>query len=414
MKKLLAILLCLIMALSMAACGTKETETPKDETVGESTKKPGAETSETEKEKSVSDSPYDQEDVIYIGSVQELTGSKTVGGIPCSQGIQLAVDKINASGGVLGKQIVLVEEDGMETPQDSITALTKLLDEGKVSGMLTSCFSSTGIALSPTIRQYEIPTFSLGSSANVFAEGNPYMWQVRVTDNYASVSMIEAAVSLGIEKPGIIHTSNSYGMGLTELMETYLKDTYNTDPSIVISFNTGETNFAPLIAQLMDSGCDGIIAVADAAEATLIMKQIYSMNIDLPCIGSSPFASTETIANAGEAAVGWYSVAEWSTSLDTDISKEFVADYEAAHPGVRLIQNVAYAYDATFLLFEAIKIAGTADPAAVNEALAQIQDYEGVISTLTPDENRSFATSQLLVQTQADGNTGISEIIKVR
>lgn len=408
MKKVLAILLCLALVLGLAACNTPSKPTDKPSNVDpakDTTAEPG---------KPNSDSPYDQLDAIYIGAVMELTGSKTAGGIPCSQGIHLAVDHINANGGLLGKKVVLVEEDGMETPQDSITALTKLFDDGKISAALTSCFSSTGIALSPTIESYKIPSFCLGSSANVFAEGNPYLWQVRVTDNYASVSMIEAAVSLGVKKPGFIYTSNSYGMGLESLMKEYLKNTYNTDPSIEISFNGGETNFAPLITQLIDSGCDGIIAVADAAEATLIMKQVETMNIDLPCVGSSPFASTDSIANAGSAAEGWYSVAEWAVDLDTPTSKSFVEEYYAAYPDGKLVQNIAYAYDATCLLFKAIELAGSADPAAINEALGTIRDYEGVISTLTPDENRSFATSQLLVQTQADGTTAIVKIIKIR
>lgn len=398
-SKLIALLLCIAMILGVAACGPREEPEP----VVTGDDKPAA-----------SVNPYDQEDVIYIGSVQELTGSKTAGGIPCSYGVRLAVKVVNEKGGVLGKQIVLVEEDAMETPQDAITALTKMLDGGKVSAVLTSCFSSTGIALSPTIREYQVPSFCLGSSANVFEDGNPYFWQVRVTDDYASISMIEATATLGVKNPGFIFTSNSYGMGLEKLMVEYLEEKYNTKPAAEISFNSGETNFAPLITQLVNSGCDGIVAVADAAEATLIMKQVKAMNVNLPCVGSSPFASAETIKNAGAAAEGWYSVAEWTEDFDTEISKQFVADFNEMYPDAMVIQNVAYAYDATYLLFEAIKLAGSAEPEAVNKALSQIEGFQGVIAELTPNENRSFAKSQLLIQTQADGSSKIIEIITIR
>ena len=136
------------------------------------------------------------------------------------------------------------------------------------------------------------------------------------------------------------------------------------------------------------------------------------MRVDLPCLGGSVYSSAEAINNAGkEAAAGWYTISDWTMDVDTEKSKQFIESWYKMHPNKEPMQNNLYSYDGLYLLCEAIKIAGSADPAAINEAMGKISGYEGVMSIYTPDENRSMAITQLLCVTNEQGKVDIADTI---
>jgi ABC-type branched-subunit amino acid transport system substrate-binding protein len=354
-------------------------------------------------------------DTIIIGGAYQLSGQFVVQGDIIGEGAKLAISEINKSGGVLGKKLVLVEEDAGETTQDTKTATTKLLERGDVTAVLGCLSSSYNIAVSSEVREYKVPFFANGSSANVWKENNEYMWQVRVTDNYGSEIMAKAALdSLKMKKPALLYCTNSFGQGMAGGIKAYFAERKIT-PAVEVTFAIGEANFATLLPQVINSGCDGIIAISDGDESVLIMKQIYSMGIKLPCIGSSAFGTDMNMKNAGyNASAGWYTVSDWTSDLDTPANKRFLSAWKEMFPGKAPLQQNLYSYDAVFLVAEAIKIAASTEPAAVNAALGKIKDFQGAMSVYTPDENRSMATTQMLCVNRSDGYVEVKETIKFR
>lgn len=363
-----------------------------------------------------SKSGYDAGETIKIGGGYQLSGQYVSQGDIIGESARLAIEEINAAGGVLRKKFELIEEDAGETTQDTVTATTKLLERGDITAVLGCLSSSYNIAVSGIISEYQVPFFAMGSSANVWKENNEYIWQIRVTDNYGAKVMAKAAAeNLEMKKPGLLYCTNSFGQGMADGIRTSLKEDYNLEPAGEVTFAVGETNFSALLTQMLATGCDGIISISDGDESSLIMKQVYSMGVDLPCIGSAAYGTSTNMENAGfDAAAGWYTVSDWSPDIDSAESKRFLEGWNKMYPDQSPLQQNLYAYDTIYLLKEAIEVAGTADPVKVNQALGQVKDYQGAMSLYAPDQNRSFATTQFLCVNNQDGTVSTVESLKFR
>lgn len=392
-----AVVIGLAMSMMLSGCSGSA---PKEETRVAEQQKEGAEGEKT----------------IKIGGGYQLSGQYVSQGDIIGESAKLAIAEINEAGGVLGKKLELIEEDAGETTQDTVTATTKLLERGDITAVLGCLSSSYNIAVSGVISEYEVPLFAMGSSANVWKENNEYIWQIRVTDNYGAQVMAKAAVeNLGMKNPGLLYCTNSFGQGMADGIKASLKDDFGMEPAGEVTFAVGETNFSALMTQMLATGCDGIISISDGDESSLIMKQVHSMGVELPCIGSAAYGTSTNMENAGfDAAAGWYTVSDWSPDIDSEESKRFLEGWNKMYPDQSPLQQNLYAYDSIYLIKEAIEAAGTADPVKVNAALGQIQDYQGAMSLYTPDENRSFATTQFLCVNKEDGTVSTVESLKFR
>ncbi len=409
MKKTFMIVLSSLLAVSLitgcSSSGKKESTAPALQQSEESAESQDAASSDGA-----------SQETIKIGGAYQLSGSKQTQGDTLAMGGKLAIAEINKAGGVLGRQLELVEQDAGETTQDTVTATTLLLEQEDISVVLGCLSSSDNIAVSDVIAEYQVPMFAFGSSANVFAEENDYIWQIRATDNYSAPIMSKVCIEqLKMEKPALFYCTYSFGQGMVDGLKKCFEEEYGITPACEIGFALGETNFAPLLTQVMASGCDGIIAIGEYNEASLIMKQVHAMDIDIPCVGSAAFGLKLNIENAGvEAGEGWYTISDWTPEYDTEKSHNFVKAWGEQYPGVDPVISDTFAYDAVYLIKEAIEIAQSAEPEAINEALGKIKDYQGAMSVYTPDENHSFATTNLLCRNRNDATVEIVEVLKFR
>ena len=211
MKKLLTMLLAILMLLSLFGCSKPAGSTPDSAPSAENTPSDNA---DTPADAAPAASKYDEGDTIKIGMVAYLTGPQSNIGDIAMESATLAIDRINAAGGVLGKQLELVVEDAGENQQTNYVATSKILSDGKISCMYHTWASSDSISASPLVLEYKIPTIAAGSSMNVWKEENPYMWQIRMTDNYNAPVMAEVATQqLGMKNPAIIYLTDSFGEG---------------------------------------------------------------------------------------------------------------------------------------------------------------------------------------------------------
>lgn len=356
------------------------------------------------------ESPYDQRDTVRVGLVCSRTGNKKVNGDFIFEAATLAVEEINAAGGVLGKQVELVVEDEMETQQDAINAVNRLLSNGDITALAGCVVSTNAIAVSPSIAQYQVPMLAMGSSYHIVEEENPFMWQTRVTDDKVGELFADAAVNfLGMKNPAILNSTDSFGQGLADSTMAALEK-MGIEPAIVVKFNVGEKQFVPFLTQIVNSGADGVIA--SASESALIMTQVYDMGLmeDLTFIGSGGFIGSWGRATAGEAANGWYGCNDWADNVQREEGIRFTEAYKERW-GRDIVDMVAAAsYDSIHLICEAIEIAGTADPIKVNDALGQIKDHPGALCTQTAQESHSFGTQYLLVQTRDGAATAIDTL----
>lgn len=415
MKKRSILAILLVALMLMSACTSTATTTAattaKPATTAATTAgTTGATTAGTT---AAGGSAYDKLDKIYIGVTAALSGTNKLVGDYVKNGAALAVEQINAKGGLLGKQIELVLEDEVDNQTASVNAMNKLLSNNKISAFFGSTYSAYCIAVSPSVKEKKIPMMAGGSSANIPKENNPYIWQARMTDDKSGMLLATAATgTLKMKNPAILHITDSFGTGLKDQTVAALATKGITvDPKNIYGHNADEKQFGPIINQIMNSKVDGLIAISHQVPASMIMMQAKDAGLSIPTLGSSSFASAVARQTAGAAADNWYGVADWTVEVTTASGKAFAEAYQKKFNQESDMPAVT-AYDSIMLLAEAIKAGGSADPAKINENLAKIKDYPGAMSTYTPGSNRCFSTSQFLTLNKG-GKATMIEVVKV-
>ena len=336
-------------------------------------------------------------DPIRIGIVTTLSGANAGHGEYCKEGAELWKEDVNARGGILGRPVELVYEDNGET---------------ELCAVYSNGYSNQIMLVLPEVANYEIPLLAGNSSQACLDANNDYYWMLRLSDANVSPAMVLACRDqLNMKKPAILNVNDSYGRGMADFVVKAIEEN-GMELAIQVECTAEEKQFTPILTQIVNSGADGIIAINHQDQAALVMMQIEAMDIQLPLMGCSQYASALAMDTAGEASNGWYSLADWSNEVQTESGKAFVEAYRKAYNRDSDMQSVC-AYDAMLLLEDAITRAGTDDPKAVNEALKQTRDVVGAMTSYTYLEgDHSLGTSIMLTQTQDKKGVMIDMVAK--
>ena len=411
MKKLVSILLALVLVLSMAACSA-DTQQP--------AKTPTEATAETKTEVSAEESKQEQpvaEGTVKLGLVTAVTGSNSLVGEESQEGAQLAVDEINAAGGVNGQMLELVVTDEVDNLEMSVLATQELLANDEIMGIIGSLYSTYCIAALPSILDAQVPFMCMGSSSGVSKEKNPYTWQNRPLDTAQGAALADYVVNeLSCKNPAIMHSTQSTFQSLADQTIVALENLgLEIADKNIFAFPEDESNYAPYISQVMNSNFDCLIAMSNQAPAAIICQQVESAGLTsemMPLVGSTSFCSNVCITNAGSAANGWYSISDWCPGGSNDVAAAFEKAYTTAYPN-RAISDLAAVcvYDAVYIFAEAMKIAGTnTDREAINAAMEKV-DYQGAISYFKYNEDHSFATALTVTQNIDGAPTAIKAVV---
>jgi len=334
---------------------------------------------------------------ILIGAIAPITGANSLVGQYIVNGTTLAVEEINATGGILGRPVEIVWGDEVDSLQTSVNAATMLLANDNLTAIVGSLYSQFAIAAMPQVLETEIPFFVSGSSSGVSNEGNPWVWQVRPIDTFQGLALADFAVNtLGVQNPAIMHSTISTFASLADqVVDAFEGQGVTITNSNMFGFPEEETNYAPYFAQILDGDFDAIIALANQMPAALIMQQAEISGVDpnaIHTIGSTSFGSNVAITNAGPASNYWYSIVDWVPGGTTEAGARFEAAYQARFGEPSDLPSVTF-YDALMLIREAAEIAGSLERAAINEALREIRSFPGAISTFSYFPDQVFATS---------------------
>ncbi|MEY8356639.1 ABC transporter substrate-binding protein [Lachnospiraceae bacterium 54-53] len=314
---------------------------------------------------------------VVLGATAPLTGPNQLTGGYYVNGMKMAVDEINAAGGILGKELILDVQDEGTDQSIAINATIKLIESG-VPAIIGSYFSTNCMAVLPEIEKNKVLYFANGSNPDISAANNEYVWQIRVTDDFTGPIMADIALNeLNMKNPAVLYTTAS--------STTIQKDNFiiamNEKGNAVAEKNVygapeNESNFSSIINQILNSGVDGLVVmgVSEAWDVALA-QQLQSAGCDIPLMGSSSFASAPFIEVAREAANGWYTIADWSPNIledNLDVPDQavtFEQRYEELFDGMSAMQS-AWGYDCVCLFKEACERAGTTeDREKINQAM---------------------------------------------
>ena len=346
-------------------------------------------------------------DTIKIGVNLELTGPVAVYGTPEKLAFEMALAEVNANGGVLGKQLELVVYDNAYDTAKAVENATKLATEDGVVAMLGSATSGPTLAIGPVAKQYEVLTFTpSGTNSAVTMDGataNPWVFRACFIDPFQGVVLANfASESLGATRAAIMGSSSSdYAKELAAVFSSQFAA--NGGSVIALEYYTDtDTDFSAQLTTISNAGEFDVLFVADYAErAGLIIGQARSAGILVPIVGPDGFESPDLNDLAGGAANvnDVFFSTHFSTLSEDPKVIEFVAAYEA-FTGEKPSALSALAYDAFYMLVAAIEAAGSADPAAIRDALEATNGFVGVTGTISLDDLHNPVKSAVIVELQ--------------
>ncbi|HWA12926.1 MAG TPA: ABC transporter substrate-binding protein [Burkholderiales bacterium] len=324
-------------------------------------------------------------DPIVVGLVDEVTGPQAEAGVLTAQGARLAVEEINAAGGILGRPVELQIEDNQSTNPGTVLAYSKLVSQ-KVVAVLGPLRSTQVQAASPTIAKARIPAVIGGSDPSLTRVNNPWIFRVRPNDLYSSRVMAEFGVKeLKAKKWAIIHSTDTFGTGGKNALVDALK-ALGVEPVLVQGYTNNSQDFTPIVLAVKKSGADVIGSyMTNSPDVGIFARQLRQLGMNVPWIGSTSIVTETAIRLAGEALHGTYGVSDFVVDANEE-SRRFAAAYRKKH-GMEPDLYSAWCYGGMYLLKHAIEAAKSTDPEKVRAAMLAIKGLKGVEGTYNFNAN---------------------------
>ena len=354
-------------------------------------------------------------DVIKIGVFQPLTGANAAGGALEVEGIRLAHD-LNPTVVVGGKtyRVDLVIADNRSDKVEAANAMQRLVDRDKVNVVLGSWGSSLSMSGGEVARG-KVPCIGLSCTNPLVTLGNDWYFRVCFIDPFQGTVMANYAFNDLKAKTAVIvqEVSNDYSVGLAKFFtDNFVRLTGNRNAILtVVNYNTGDQDFSAQLTTVRGHNPDVIFAPGNYTESALVMKQARELGINVPVIGGDTWETPEFIDVGGArvegAAFSTFFAAEFA---GTPQAKTFLEEYAKRYNNKEPAAVTALGYDGYLVALDAIKRAGSTDPARIRDAIAKTAGFVGATGTTTLDENGD-ATKSAYIKTVQNGRFVFKTIV---
>ena len=355
-------------------------------------------------------------DTIKIGINYELSGPVATYGQASLDGIKMAMEEINAAGGIKGKKIELKEYDNKSEPAEATTLATKLMTSDKVVAVLGPATSGNFKATIPIATKDKVPVISGSATADdvtVDDKGvKEYAFRTCFNDSFQGNAMANfASKKLNKTKAVmIVDSSSDYSKGLAE----NFKKTFTANGGIIVgeeAYVTKDTEFNPILTRIKNQDFDVIYLPGYYNEAGKIIKQARALQITAPVLGGDGFDSPVLLEQAGASALNDVYFTNHYSSLDQDPKVvKFIADFKAKYNSEPNAFH-ALGYDTMKFLADAIGRASAVDGESIKTALAETKDFSAVTGTFSVDGNHNPVKAIVVIGLK-DGQQATSEKIE--
>jgi len=328
------------------------------------------------------------QDEIPVGEFASLTGGSASFGQSSHKGTALAIDEINAAGGVLGKKLKLITEDDQSMAGQPATIVRKLISQDKVVAVLGEVASSKSLEAAPICQENKVPMISPASTNPKVTEVGDYISRVCFIDPFQGTVMAKFALSKGWKKVAVLtDVKQDYAVGLGEF---FIKGFTANGGEIVKEqkYSTGDKDFKAQLTSIKAAHPEAIFVPGYYAEVSLIARQARQLGIKVPLLGGDGWVGDSLLKVAGNALDGSFFSCHFSAEDKAPAVQNFVSKYKAKY-GNEPDDMAALGYDSAEILVAAIKAAGTTEGAKLRDAIAATKDYDGVTGKITLDEHRN-------------------------
>jgi len=332
-------------------------------------------------------------DTIKVGLSGPYTGGSSSMGVSMRDGVRLAVSEINKSGGVLGKQIQLVERDDEAKNERGVQIAQELINKEQV--VATLGFINTGVALASQrfYQEAKIPVFNNVATGSIVTQQfkapehpDNYIFRNAAHDSIQAPMIVEEAITRrGFKKVAILADSTNYGQLGREDLEKALT-AKGVKAVAVEKFNVKDVDMTPQLLKAKEAGAEVILTYAIGPELAQIANGMTKLGWKVPMVGSWTLSMANFIDNAGPGGEGARMPQTFIQEPNTMKRKAFIDSYlktfKPKNGRIDSPVSAAQGYDSVYLLAAAIKQANSTEGPKIREALENLQTkVEGVVTT---------------------------------
>jgi branched-chain amino acid transport system substrate-binding protein len=353
---------------------------------------------------------------LKVGLNYELSGNVASYGQSLVGGIELAFEEMNKNGGVLGKQIEAVKLDNKSESTEAANVSTRLATRDKVVAILGPATSGNTKAASPAAIQNKVPLVSASATADdVTVDSNgkvrEYIFKTCFSDSFQGVMMSNFAFNdLKAKKAVVLVDSTSdYSKGLAKNFE----DTYAKLGGQVVgkeAYQAKETDFKAVLTKIKGLNPEVLFLPGYYEEAGLIIRQARELGLNVPVLGGDGYESPKLTELAGKDALNkvYYTTAYSSQDTSPEVVK-FNDAFKKKY-GKEPDAFNALGYDMAYLVADALKRGGAADPVKLKTALETTKDFKGVTGTVTIDKTHNVVKSVTVIEMKSGVPTFLKKL----
>ena len=322
-------------------------------------------------------------DPIRVASIFAFSGPAADANRSSVQGVRLAVNEINATGGVAGRTIELLELDNLSTPIGSKVAADAAV-RADVAAIIGAAFSSHSMAIAKVAQSHEIPMISNVSTNPAVTLIGDYIFRVCFNDFFQGRVMAKfARQEIKIERVVTIYDITSdYSIGISATFERAFTK-MNGVGLAKIPYKARQSNYRNIAALISSADPDGFF-IAGHDESGRIIAEAVKSGVNAVPLGGDGWDESSFYEMGGHMIKTGYYSTHWNQDIETAASRQFVNRYGKSG---QLWSTTALAYDAVHLLADAIKRAGSTKRASVRNEIARTRNFEGVTGTISFDKN---------------------------
>ena len=350
-------------------------------------------------------------DAILVGEFASLTGKEATFGISSHEGTQLAVEEINAVGGVLGKPIKLLTEDNQSKAGEPANVVNKLISKDGVVAVLGEVASSRSLEAAPICQQNGVPMISPASTNPKVTETGDFIFRVCFIDPFQGTVMANFATNTLKAKMVAVFTDvkSDYSKGLAKFFKegfTKAGGTIATE----LDFNGGDKDFKGQLTAIKTAAPDAVFVPGYYTDVALICIQAKQLGLNVPFFGGDGWESQTLVDIGKEAVEGHYFSTHYAADAASPKVTAFVEAYKKRYNGKVPDAMAALGYDSAMFLADAIKRAGTTEGPKLRDALAATKEFEAVTGKMTMNAQRDAVKSAVILQVK-DGKFKFVETV---
>jgi branched-chain amino acid transport system substrate-binding protein len=336
---------------------------------------------------------------IKIGEFASLTGKEATFGISSHEGTLMAIEEINAAGGVLGRKLELLTEDTQSKPGEPATVVNKLISRDGVVAMLGEVASSRSLEAAPLCQQGRVPMVSPSSTNPKVTETGDYIFRVCFIDPFQGTVMANFATKTLKAKKIAVFTDvkSDYSKGLAKFFKEQL---LKNGGQIVaeLDFNGGDKDFKAQLTAIKGASPDAVFVPGYYTDAALICIQAKQLGLNVPFMGGDGWESEKLTEIGKDAVEGQYFSTHYHPDVGSEKSKQFVANYKKRWNGKVPDALAACGYDSAIVLADAMKRASSTEGPKVRDALAATKDFDAVTGRISINAQRDAVKSAVILQ----------------